>query len=121
MSSKTEAKKLAELLRLEKQLEATRAAALKRGALEDKADAAELERRHINAWRCLMSKEGFRALELQGFDRLLFDAEVDSRLRWPRGMAKKMADSGKLKSIILPDGSIRFRSSDIAALIALDA
>lgn len=47
---------------------------------------------------------------LRGFD-------VDIALRWPNRRAEKLAKKGLIPHLILPDGSIRFRQSDIEAIV----
>lgn len=49
---------------------------------------------------------------------LLTDAEVERLFRWMPGKAEAAARDGKLRSVILPDGQIRFRQSDVDAIIS---
>lgn len=49
--------------------------------------------------------------------KLLYGADVDRRLSWPVGRAERMARRGKLPHVLLPDGAIRFRWSQIVPLI----
>jgi hypothetical protein len=49
--------------------------------------------------------------------RIIDGAEVDRRLAWPVGHAKRLAKRGTLPHLVLPDGSIRFRWDDIKPLI----
>ena len=43
--------------------------------------------------------------------------QVDKRLNWPIGRAKRLAIQGKLPHVLLPDGSLRFEWSAIEPLI----
>ena len=47
---------------------------------------------------------------------LLIPREVDRLFRWPPGRAKKLAKLGKIPSIVLPDGEIRFDEAEIESL-----
>jgi len=49
--------------------------------------------------------------------RLLTGIEIDELFRYPQGRAARLAKQGKLPSIVLPDGSIRFSRNDIEAVI----
>ena len=44
---------------------------------------------------------------------LLCPEDVDRRLNWPLGRAAQMARRQKLPHLVLPDGSIRFRWSEV--------
>lgn len=46
-------------------------------------------------------------------DALLTPREVDQLLRYPQGRAVKLAHTGKLPAVFLPDGEIRFSPRDI--------
>ena len=48
---------------------------------------------------------------------LLTPEEVDSVLRLKPGRAKRLARRGVLAHVTLPDGTIRFRTSEIEALV----
>ena len=48
---------------------------------------------------------------------LLTSSEVDAILRYRPGRARRLAKAGQLPSVVLPDGEIRFREADIAALL----
>ncbi len=50
-------------------------------------------------------------------DALLTPRDVDSLLRYPHGRSLKLARKGKLPSIVLPDGEVRFRRREIEILI----
>lgn len=50
-------------------------------------------------------------------DELVESAKVDKRLLWPLGRAERLARRGRLPHYILPDGSIRFRWSEIEAML----
>ena len=47
----------------------------------------------------------------------LYPEEIDKRLSWPIGKAKRLARSNRLPHILLPDGSIRFEWDKIEALL----
>ena len=49
--------------------------------------------------------------------KIIDGMEVDRRLAWPIGHAKKLAGRGTLPHIVLPDGEIRFRWEHIEPLI----
>lgn len=49
---------------------------------------------------------------------LLIPIEVDQILRLRPGKSERLAKRGKLPHVSLPDGSIRFRPSDIERIIA---
>ncbi len=49
---------------------------------------------------------------------LLIPVEVDRLFRYRAGTAERLAKRGRLAHIVLPDGSIRFRKSDIAELLS---
>jgi hypothetical protein len=49
--------------------------------------------------------------------KLLTPLEVDGILRYPKGKSQRLARRGRLPHVTLPDGSIRFRDSDISKLI----
>lgn len=48
---------------------------------------------------------------------LIYPDDVDHRLNWQPGRASRLARAGKLPHYILPDGSIRLRWDEIAALV----
>lgn len=48
---------------------------------------------------------------------LLMPREVDRLLRYPRGRSMKLARSGKLPHIKLPDGEVRFDQAEIDRLL----
>jgi hypothetical protein len=48
---------------------------------------------------------------------LLTPREVDRLLRYPQGRAVRLAKARRIPSVSLPDGEIRFRESEILALI----
>ena len=48
---------------------------------------------------------------------LLMPREVDRMLRYPRGRALRLAKSGQLPAIRLPDGEIRFDSAQIDRIL----
>lgn len=48
---------------------------------------------------------------------LLFPADIDERLSWPRGRTARLARQGALPYYQLPDGSIRLRWEEVAPLI----
>jgi hypothetical protein len=48
---------------------------------------------------------------------VLYPDDIDTRLNWPAGTAKRLARRGRLPHIRLPDGSIRFEWSEIEPLI----
>lgn len=50
-------------------------------------------------------------------ETLLTPREVDQLLRYPRGRAVKLAQTGKLPAVFLPDGEIRFNPHDIETLV----
>jgi hypothetical protein len=52
---------------------------------------------------------------------LLFPAQVDRILRYPRGRSARLAKAGRFPHIRLPDGEIRFDEEEIAKLIATPA
>jgi predicted site-specific integrase-resolvase len=41
-------------------------------------------------------------------------------LRYPRGRAIRLARAGKLPCIVLPDGEMRFRRSDLERIVAVE-
>ena len=43
--------------------------------------------------------------------------EVDRLLRYPRGRSLRLAKSGKLAHVVLPDGEIRFLQHEIEELL----
>jgi hypothetical protein len=49
---------------------------------------------------------------------LLTPEELDSLLRYPRGRAIKLAKTGLLPAIFLPDGEVRFDRGTIAEVLA---
>jgi hypothetical protein len=55
------------------------------------------------------------------FMELLYPTDVDQRLNWPLGKAKKLARQRRLPYVLLPDGSIRFRWQDIERLLLVVA
>lgn len=48
---------------------------------------------------------------------LLIPSEVDRLLRYPRGRAVRLAKSGRLPAVFLPDGEIRFDPETIRTLM----
>lgn len=50
---------------------------------------------------------------------LLYGEEIDKTLNWPLGRAERLARRGRLPHVVLPDGAIRLRWSDIEPLIVL--
>lgn len=48
--------------------------------------------------------------------RLLTPTEVDRWLAWPLGRSERLAKRGKLPHVVLPDGAVRFRRSDVAKM-----
>ena len=54
-------------------------------------------------------------------ESLLTDAQVDFLFRYPRGRSKRLAGEGRIPSIRLPDGAVRFRRADIDRILAGDA
>lgn len=52
---------------------------------------------------------------------LLHPNEVDELLRYPRGRAVRLARAGKILSVVLPDGEIRFTRSTIEGLLDVGA
>jgi hypothetical protein len=50
-------------------------------------------------------------------ETFLLPAEVDQQFRWPIGRAERLARRGKLPHVRAPDGSIRFRESDLDPLV----
>ena len=48
---------------------------------------------------------------------LLYGEEIDKKLNWPLGRAERLARRGRLPHVVLPDGAIRLRWSDIEPLI----
>ena len=51
-------------------------------------------------------------------ERLLTPDEVDKLLRYPRGRSARLARAGRLPSIALPDGELRFDPEAIERMIA---
>jgi hypothetical protein len=49
--------------------------------------------------------------------QLLYPEDVDQRLSWPLGRAVRLARQRRLPHVLLPDGSIRFRWTDIEPLV----
>jgi hypothetical protein len=43
--------------------------------------------------------------------------EVDEELKLPRGKAARLARRRKLPALVLPDGTIRFRSDDLGLFL----
>ena len=43
--------------------------------------------------------------------------EVDRLLRYPRGRSLRLARTGKLPHVVLPDGEVRFVQDEIEALL----
>lgn len=52
---------------------------------------------------------------------LISGRELDRMLRWPRGRSVKLARAGKLPSVTMPDGEIRFDVEEVEAAIRLGA
>jgi hypothetical protein len=52
--------------------------------------------------------------------KLLVPQEVDRLLRYPRGRSARLAREGKLPSITLPDGELRFDEAEILRLVGFD-
>ncbi len=52
---------------------------------------------------------------------LLKPVDVDLLLRYPIGRSLKLAKRGKLPHIVLPDGEIRFRETDIEQIVTSPA
>jgi hypothetical protein len=52
---------------------------------------------------------------------LLMPREVDRKLRYPRGRALRLARSGRIPFIRLPDGEIRFDETEIEKLLKSEA
>jgi hypothetical protein len=50
---------------------------------------------------------------------LLMPREVDRHLRYPRGRSLRLAKSGKLPHVVLPDGEVRFLQHEIDELLKL--
>jgi hypothetical protein len=48
---------------------------------------------------------------------LLFPEDIDARLNWPPGRTSRLARRSKLPHYLLPDGSIRLRWEEVAALV----
>jgi hypothetical protein len=48
---------------------------------------------------------------------LLYPDDIDDRLNWPAGTARRMARRGRLPHVLLPDNEIRFIWEEIAPLI----
>lgn len=48
---------------------------------------------------------------------MLVGFEVDELFRWPKHMAQRLAQRGKLPHLILPDGSIRFERQAVLAVV----
>jgi hypothetical protein len=48
---------------------------------------------------------------------LLYGEDIDQRLAWPLGRAKKLALRGTLPHVVLPDGEIRFEWETIEPLV----
>ena len=48
---------------------------------------------------------------------LLMPREVDRLLRYPRGRSLRLARSGKLPHVVLPDGEVRFIEHEIEGLL----
>ena len=47
----------------------------------------------------------------------LYPDEIDRRLNWPPGTAKRLAKRYRLPHYVLPDGAIRFRWEEIEPTI----
>jgi predicted site-specific integrase-resolvase len=43
--------------------------------------------------------------------------DIDARLNWERGTARRLARRGVLPHVVLPDGAIRFRWEEISRLL----
>ena len=48
---------------------------------------------------------------------LLYPEEIDQRLNWPLGRAERLARQRRLPYVLLPDGSIRLRWSELEGLL----
>ena len=48
---------------------------------------------------------------------IITPATVDKIYLWPAGRAQRLAKRGKLPCYILPDGAVRFRLSEIQAMV----
>lgn len=48
---------------------------------------------------------------------LLTPPVVDSLFRFPNGRSARLARQGKLRHVVLPDGSLRFRRADVEAIL----
>lgn len=48
---------------------------------------------------------------------LLTPREVDLILRYPAGRTLRLARAGRLAHLLLPDGQVRFRETDIQQLL----
>jgi hypothetical protein len=48
---------------------------------------------------------------------LLYPDDVDRRLSWPLGKAERLGRQRRFPYVLLPDGSIRFRWSQIEPLV----
>lgn len=53
----------------------------------------------------------------ESYVALLYPEDVDQRLNWPLGRAKRLARQRRLPYVLLPDGSIRFRWAEIERLV----
>jgi hypothetical protein len=53
--------------------------------------------------------------------QLLTPQEVDRLLRYPPGRSARLARAGRLPSVYLPDGELRFRQRDLETLVEREA
>ncbi len=63
-----------------------------------------------------MSAEG--TVDDRGMKTLLTPRDVDRLLRYPTGRTARLAKTGRIPFIRLPDGEIRFDETEIANLLA---
>jgi hypothetical protein len=47
----------------------------------------------------------------------LYPEQIDRRLSWPLGRAARLARQRRLPFYLLPDGEVRFRWEEVAALV----
>jgi hypothetical protein len=47
----------------------------------------------------------------------LYPEDIDRRLNWALGTAKRLARQKRLPHYVLPDGSIRFRGEEVESLV----
>jgi hypothetical protein len=48
---------------------------------------------------------------------MVYPEDIDKRLNWPLGTAKRLARKKQLPHYVLPDGSIRFRWEEVEPLV----